>query len=184
MTWIDRTLLEHAWSAAGGRPDLVDQVSFRGPRVLGSRYPVADLASATVAAAALAVAEWAGADRESLRVDVDRGLCGAWFGSSFSPRGWSLPPVWDSVAGDYRCADGWIRLHTNDPRHRAAALAVLQVPARSDSVGSGLRSRMREAVSGMTGEALENAVIAAGACAAELRSPEAWRNHHQGLSLA
>ena len=108
--------------------------------MLSSRYPVADLASATVGTAGLALAEWAANGGELAPVSVDRALSGGWFGMTFTPQGWDPPPVWDSVAGDYRCADGWIRLHTNDPVHRAAALGVLGVsdPA-TQSVGADLR---------------------------------------------
>ena len=128
MTWIDRTLLEHAWSALGGHDEMLDRVAFDGPRVLSSRYPVADLASATIATAGLALAEWVGGDQDCPPVHVDRGLAGGWFGMTFTPQGWPLPAAWDAVAGDYRCADGWIRLHTNDRAHRTAALAVLGIP--------------------------------------------------------
>jgi hypothetical protein len=38
-------------------------------------------------------------------VSVDRRLASFWFGSSVEPIGWSLPPVWDVIAGDYACAD-------------------------------------------------------------------------------
>ncbi len=186
MSWIDRTLLEHAWSALGGRSQWCAGVSFgptpSGGRVLSSRYPVADLASATVGAAGLALAEWVATGDEPAPVVVDRALAGGWFGMTFSPQGWELPPVWDSVAGDYRCADGWIRLHTNDPVHRAAALAVLGVP--DPVVEPAARSLVAGVVAGWPGNALEAAVVLAGGCAAELRSPDAWLGHHQGMAVA
>ncbi len=186
MTWIDRTLLEHVWSGVGGRSELLDSVSFRadpaGGRVLSSRYPVADLASATVGAAGLALAEWSSAGDPVPSVLVDRGLAGGWFGMTFAPQGWEPPPVWDSVAGDYRCADGWIRLHTNDPVHRAAALGVLGTADAADDPAD--KARVADRVAAWSGHALEAAVVAAGGCAAELRSPDAWLNHHQGMAVA
>ena len=182
MTWIDRTLLAHAWSALGGHTEMLDRVSFHGPRVLSSRYPVADLASATVATAGLALAEWAAAEQDCPAVVVDRGLAGGWFGLTFTPQGWPLAAAWDAVAGDYRCADGWIRLHTNDRVHRAAALAVLGVPDSDRHPAD--RGAVAATVLGWTGESLETAVLAAGGCAAQLRTPEAWRNHHQGMAVA
>jgi len=182
MTWIDRALLEQIWAAAGGPPALLQDISFRGDRVISSQYPVADLASATVGAAGLALAEFAATSDQRPVVAVDRGLAGAWFGSSFRPDGWKTPALWDPIAGDYRCADGWIRLHTNAPKHRIAALRVLGI---ADSVDkSAERSSVASAVVDWRGEALESAVVAAGGCAAELRSPEAWRNHHQGMAVA
>jgi hypothetical protein len=52
------------------------------------------------------------------------------FAASLRPVGWAPPPLWDPIAGDYRTRDGWIRLHTNAPDHRAAALAVLRLASR------------------------------------------------------
>ena len=178
MAWLDRQMLAQMWSAVGGPAELVDRVAFDGPRVLASPYPVADLAAASVAAAGLAVAEFAGA---LAQVSVDRALAGAWFGGTLRPVGWQLPAPWDAVAGDYRCSDGWIRLHTNDPVHRAAALAVVGV---ADAPVPAERAAVAQAVLPWIGAKLEAAVVAAGGCAAELRSPEAWRNHHQGMAVA
>ena len=179
MTWIDAALLEQAWSAVGGPAALTERVSFAGGRVLDSRYPVADLASATVGAAGLALAEFAASGGPCPPVTVDRALAGAWFGVTFTPRGWSLPSPWDPVAGDYRCADGWIRLHTNDRVHRAAALRVLDVPDAPDDTAD--RARVAAAVRGWHGQELEAAIVGGGGCAAQLRTPQAWRNHHQGM---
>ena len=176
MTWMDRGLLELIWEAAVGPPELVQHVRFTGPRVLASRYPVADLASASIGAAGLALAEFATGGRQVPVVEVDRALAGAWFGRTFAPRGWEPAPLWDAIAGDYLSSDGWIRLHTNDPVHRAAALRVLEVP--------GDREQVSAAVSSWAGEDLEAAVVAAGGCAAQLRSPEQWRNHPQGIAVA
>lgn len=86
-----------------------------------------------------------------------------------------MPAPWDPIAGDYRTVDGWIRLHTNAPHHREAALAVLNVPANKD--------RVIAAVAGWSADALESAVVGNGGCAATLRSLEAWRGHPQGLSV-
>ena len=174
MSWIDRTLLEHIWVAAGGAAELTGTVELTGDRVLSSRYPVNDLAAASIGVAGLALAEFAGTPG----VLVDRARAGGWFGMTLRPDGWTPPPVWDSVAGDYRCSDGWIRLHTNDPAHRRVALAVLGVAEPAD------RELVGRAVGPWTGEHLETAIIDAGGCAAELRSPEQWRNHHQGMAVA
>jgi len=173
---VDRGLLALIWEAAVGPPELVQHVRFTGSRVLASRYPVADLASASIGAAGLALAEFATGGRQVPVVEVDRELAGAWFGRTFAPRGWEPAPLWDAIAGDYLSSDGWIRLHTNDPVHRAAALRVLEVP--------GAREQVSAAVSSWAGEDLEAAVVAAGGCAAQLRSPEQWRNHPQGIAVA
>ena len=93
-----------------------------------SRYAVSDLANASLAAVGLAMAELiaaTGLAPVTPEVTVDQRLASLWYGSSFRPEGWEMPSLWDPIAGDYPCADGWIRLHTNLPHHRKAALSVL-----------------------------------------------------------
>jgi hypothetical protein len=123
--------LSELWSALDGEPAALDRLALTGSDELPSAFPVTDFAAAaTTGMAALAIAELiaqSGGDAPDVR--VDRRLASLWFGWSIRPIGWDLPPVWDAVAGDYRTADGWIRLHTNAPHHRAAALAVLDCPA-------------------------------------------------------
>ncbi len=165
------------WAALGGAPERLRNLRVAGVGDLPSVFAVTDLASASVGAACLAVAElvaarhgrWPGAA-------VDRRLASLWFGSSLCPEGWSLPPIWDAVAGDYQAADGWIRLHTNAPHHLAAALSVLGGPAERD--------RVAQAVSRWVGEVLELAVVEAGGCAAAMRDMAAWAAHPQGQAVA
>ncbi|TWB30807.1 CoA transferase [Nitrospirillum bahiense] len=164
--------LKTIWQALGGAADAPDRVRFTGAGSLPSVFAVSDLAVSSVAAAGLALAELAGADG----VVADRRLSSAWFGYALRPQGWDLPPAWDAVAGDYRAADGWIRLHTNAPHHRAAALSVLGVLAE--------RAAVARAVSGWAAGDLEAAVVAAGGCAAEMRSASAWADHPQGRAVA
>ena len=112
-------------------------------------------------------------------VVVDRGLASLWFSQSFRPVGWELPPAWDAIAGDYECADGWIRLHTNAPHHRRAALRVLGL-----APGATTREAVAAEVAGWAGTELESAVIAAGGCAAHMRNAAQWREHPQGQAVA
>jgi crotonobetainyl-CoA:carnitine CoA-transferase CaiB-like acyl-CoA transferase len=109
-------------------------------------------------------------------VTVDRDLASAWFAFSIRPEGWALASPWDAVAGDYAAADGWIKLHTNAPHHRAAALTVLGVP--------GDRAAVADAVATWTAEELESAVVGAGGAAAAMRSAAAWDRHPQGIAVA
>ena len=124
-------------------------------------------------AAVAAVATLAGGDRG---VTVDRRLASAWFAWSMRPAGWELPPVWDAVAGDHEAADGWIRLHTNAPHHRDAALGVLGAAADRDAVAVAVRP--------WRADELEGAVVAAGGCAAAMRDLAAWHAHPQGAAVA
>jgi hypothetical protein len=175
---IENVLLREFWASCEGPSALLELVDFTGQARLSSRYPVAELAAASVAVAGLAIAEYAGAGD----VLVDRQLAAAWFGTTLRPQGWSLPQLWDDLASDYRCLDGWVRLHTNDPRHRAAALNVLGL-AESPANRAG-RPAVAALVARWTGGELESAIVAAGGCAAELRSPEQWRVHPQGVAVA
>jgi hypothetical protein len=112
--------------ALGGYAKSDSRVEFTGEGALPSVFAVTDLAAGSIGAAALAVLAYADAGAAMTpAASVDRRLASFWFGSSVEPIGWSLPPVWDVIAGDYSCADGWIRQHTNAARHRQAALAVL-----------------------------------------------------------
>ncbi|WP_420405728.1 CoA transferase [Nisaea sp.] len=154
---------------------------FAEPGALASAYAVSDLAAASVAAAGEALAELIAARHGmAAEVAVDRRLASFWFRSSLRPDGWELPPVWDPVAGDYETRDGWIRLHTNAPHHRKAALSVLGVP--DDGIAD--RNKVAAAVAEWDATPLENAIVAAGGCAGEMRSAEAWAVHPQGKAVA
>lgn len=169
--------LAEMWHALDGAPAALGQVDLSGRGGLPSVFAVSDLAAASVGAAGLALADLvAAASGRRPAVRVDRRLASFWFNYSLRPEGWPTPPQWDAVAGDYPTADGWIRLHTNAPHHRAAALAVLGAPAEREAVA-------RAVVAWQAAE-LESAVIAAGGCAAEMRSEAAWAVHPQGRAVA
>ena len=173
--------LNELWTDLGGDPEHLERVTVHGPDVvLPSVFDVTGFASDTVALASLAVAElWAtrsGSDVPA--VDVGRRRAGASFRSEslLTSVGWELPPVWDPVAGDYETADGWIRLHTNYQSHRDAAMGVLDTDPDRDAV--------TRAVAHWAGEELESAVIAAGGCAAVMRTEAEWKAHPAGSATA
>lgn len=169
--------LANIWSSAGGETAAQQTVHPVGDGALASVFAVTDLAAASIAAAGLAATGLI-ARRHGQRPPllVDRRLASFWFGLSLRPEGWTLPPAWDPIAGDYQAADGWIRLHTNAPHHRAAALAVLGVPVDKDQVA--------RAVAGWTRNELEAAVVAQGGCAAAMHSQQEWAAHPQGSAVA
>ncbi|MYM82073.1 acyl-CoA transferase [Duganella sp. FT50W] len=170
-------MLNAVWSALGLPEAALDAVTVVGEGALPSYFAVTDLATASVAAAALAVRELMAAQgHPPASVQVDRRLASLWFSWSIHPVGWERPPLWDAMAGDYATADGWIRLHTNAPHHRAAALAALGCADH--------RAAVARAVAGWRGLALEEAVVAHGGCAAAMRSIAEWHAHPQGLSVA
>lgn len=159
-----------AGSPAEGR------VSFRNSGALPSAFAVSDFAAASIAMAGLGVAQWLaalnGKDRE---VIVDRRLASMWFAWSIRPDGWTMPSPWDPIAGDYRTADGWIRLHTNAPRHRHAAITALGCAEN--------REHVEQAVLHRNADELEADIVARGGCAAAMRTLEDWQASPAGTAV-
>ena len=148
-----------------------------GEGELESWFAVSDLAVATIGIAGLMLSEFAAAHGgRAGRVSVDRRLASLWFGWTIHPLGWTLPPAWEPLSGDYRAKDGWIRLHTNAPAHRAAAVSVL---GRREH-----RKALSRAVSLWEVESLEAAIVEAGGCAALMRASQDWKRHPQGVAVA
>lgn len=165
------------WLAAGGSPAFLESCSFSGAGELVSAFRVTDMAAAAIGAAGTSVAELLHASAGTLpAVQVDRRMASLWFGTSLRPQGWTMPPQWDPVAGNYRARDRWIRLHTNAPHHRLAALSVLGCAADAESVA--------QAVSRWDAGALEEAIVERGGCAAAMYSAQEWAGHPQGQAVA
>lgn len=130
MSRLTHQMLRAAATALQLPAAAADAVELTGAGDLPSCYGVSELATASIATAVLAIQQLMALQKKNLPPPrVDRRLASLWFGWSIHPQGWERPPLWDAVAGDYACADGWIRLHTNAPRHRQAALAVLSCVA-------------------------------------------------------
>lgn len=170
--------IREIWQAIGGAPHSAGALEISGPVSLPSAFAVSDLAAASIGAAGLAIREvmMTQDGGPAPAVHVDRRLASRWFGLSIEPVGWPLASIWDAVAGDYATKDGWIRLHTNAPHHRAAAERVLG--AQSD------RDGMAKAVATWEAAAIEAAIVAQGGCAAQMRSIDAWSAHPQGRAVA
>ncbi|MBZ9785532.1 CoA transferase [Pseudomonas sp. REP124] len=151
-------------------------IPFTASGALPSAFAVTDLACASIAAAGQAISELLHQQTGRLPgLEVDRRLASFWFSSSIRPLGWSVPPLWDPIAGDYAAKDGWIRLHTNAPHHRAAAESVIGTCAD--------RTAMAAKVAQWAKSDLEQAVVEAGGCAAEMRSWAEWQAHPQGQAV-
>jgi len=180
MTADLHELAAQVWELAGGAADAARRLTASGPRTfLPAGFDVTGLATATVGAATLAAAEYHAARNSSgvpaARVD-SRAACAAFAAEAlFTPVGWSLPDIWDPVAGNYRARDGWLRLHTNYAYHRAAVARVLKADDR-DAV--------RAAVSEWKAADLEAAVVAAGGCAAVMYDRDEWLASAPGAATA
>ena len=86
--------------------------------------------------------------------------------------GRTVGELWAPLSGDYRCADGWLKIHANFAHHGSAAAAALGV--RAD------REALAERLGTLRAPDAEQAIIEAGGVAAAMRSAEAWRVHGQG----
>lgn len=152
-------------------------VNVSGVATLASPYPVSDLAAASVATTAAALTSLlAELDLDTTPATLRRELVDAWFRAGVRPVGWIAPSPWDPLAGDFEASDGWVRLHTNAPAHREAALRVLGVDPDPDAVARAVRL--------WRADDLESEVVAAGGCAARMRRPDEWRRHEQGAAVA
>ena len=75
-----------------------------------------------------------------------------------------------------RCRDGWARTHANYAHHEAALRRALGIGADV--------AELEAAAAAMRAVELEDAIVAAGGCAAALRSEAEWAAHPAGASLA
>ncbi len=179
MNAPDAALFETIGSELGAQA-AAPTVELSGTPCLPSIYDVGSLATATIAAATAAVERVralrsGGAARP---VHVDRGHASIAFRCEryLTPQGWTLPPVWDPIAGDYQAKDGFIRLHTNYRHHRDAVLRVVRTEETRAAVAQAVRS--------WSAEELESAVVREGGCAARMRTAAEWAAHPQGAAMS
>jgi crotonobetainyl-CoA:carnitine CoA-transferase CaiB-like acyl-CoA transferase len=145
-----------------------------GDPVLPIRYRVATAGSAALAALGLAVAQLSG---KAQRVSVDARAAAASLRSARYLRVNGTPTTqWDPLSGFYPVSDGWISIHCNFANHRQAAMRTLGVaPERAAAEAASRKWR---------GEALEEAIHAAGGCAGYVRSEQQWLAHPQARAVA
>jgi crotonobetainyl-CoA:carnitine CoA-transferase CaiB-like acyl-CoA transferase len=148
--------------------------------VLRTPYRVGAAGAASLAATGIAAAElWRLRTGRRQSVAVDLAAAGASLKSGAYLRIDGKPPaaMWDPFSLFYAVRDGrWVRFHTNYPHHRAAALGVL-------GVGEDVEAAKRAAAS-WDGLALEEAIHAAGGCAALVRSAAEWAAHPHSAAVA
>jgi hypothetical protein len=150
-----------------------------GNESFDSYFSVSALAASVFGAVGSSIASLVkdlGLLRGNPNVRVDQRLASLWFHQSIYPIGWDLPPIWDSVAGDYQTCDGWIKLHTNLAHHRLAALKVLGVARNREQVNAAVRC--------WKAHDLESEIVNEGGVAAAMRSMQEWQGHPQGMAVA
>jgi hypothetical protein len=169
---LAQSLWQQIWQGLRGNraspplPHFVDCSTF------SSAFAVSELAATSFGLATQACADLLGVTHP---VEVNVRLASRWFQHSFTPVNRPAAAQWDPFAGDYACADGWIRLHTNAAHHRQAMESVLGIQAD--------RTALAQQVIRWRASELEQAVVDAGGCAAEMRSTDAWLQHPQGQAV-
>jgi hypothetical protein len=170
-------LLSEAWQALTDEGALPGPIEVTGADdLLASTLPVIPLATAAVGASMLAAARLGALRRAgpTALVELDTAHLACAVRSERYVRGDGRLDVggFAPLSRFFRTADGWIRPHANYPWHREHLLSVLGVSAEPDAVA--------EAVSRWPAVDLENAIFAAGGCAAAVRTADEWRAHPQG----
>ena len=146
--------------------------------VLPTPYRIGTAGAASLAALGLAVEElWTlrGGSRQALALDVRAAAVSLRSARYLRIRGKPPPSPWDPLSGFYPVRDGWISIHCNFPNHRDAAMGVLRSEAREAA---------EQASRGWRGEALEDAIHAAGGCAGFVRTHDEWRVHPHAKAVA
>jgi hypothetical protein len=166
LFWQDLT------EAAFCEPVAIPAIAYDG--VMPGPLAATELLAETVALAGAALARLT--DRPTDEVTVDARLCAFWGLTSCEPIGWTPPEPWDPLSAIFRGSDGWIRLHTNAPHHKAAAISVLG--------GARTKEEVAAFIAGRSVEGLEQYILEAGGAAARMISWVDWQAHPQGRAIS
>lgn len=151
---------------------------FGVPEQLPSAYHVGPAAVAAMAAQALAAAciwEDRSGERQTVGLEFRR-VMAAFQGEQHLRLDDAPLQMHSPLTGYYEARDGrWLQLHTGFPAHRDRVLQVLGVGNDREEVAAVLRRRDAD-------EVVET-LIAAGAVAATIRSPQEWQRLPQAMAL-
>jgi crotonobetainyl-CoA:carnitine CoA-transferase CaiB-like acyl-CoA transferase len=172
-------VLNHLWQAAGISPPIDVDIQGSDP-VFPLPFRVGDAGAAAIGASAAMAAElWRlrTGRVQQVRVPVDAAAASMRSTEYLTRnRPSDEPAAPRSIRGlnqdIYQTRDGgWVYLHRGFPHHRARIAAVLDGADDSESLATAVRR--------WDAAALEEAVVAAGACAGMVRSREEWLAHAQ-----
>ncbi|WP_459056926.1 CoA transferase [Stenotrophomonas sp. PSU-St22] len=175
-----RDALSALWPLSGLPSQALDWIDLTGQDpVSPSSFAVGTAAQAGIAAAALAACELSherGAPRQRVAVDMAHAAaeCTGWFTLDGHE-----PDLWDPLAGLYRCADGYVRVHTNFRHHRDGALRLLDLDPATAT-----RANAEQALLGWNALDFEQAAADHALVATALRSFAEWDATPQGQALA
>lgn len=145
-----------------------------GEGALISCFPVTELAAASIATAGIALKTLL--SRPGAPLSIDQRLASYWFSASHFPVNRAPAALWDEFAGDYATVDGWVRLHTNAAHHRQAMERVLGVSKN--------KATLSQQVAHWGKTELEEAIVAAGGCAAAMLTHDEWLKHPHGKTVS
>src|SRR5437867_503546 len=164
------------WRGLGGEESALSAVELTGAEpALPSSFAIGTAAQASIAAATLAAREIArerGGPTQTVYVDMRHAAIAFRSERYLRVDGAPAPELWDKIAGAYRCADGWVRLHTNFAHHRDGVLRLLGCANE--------RSAVQDALMSWRGEGFETAAAEAGLVVTALRSFEQWTRTCRG----
>lgn len=185
---MDDAALARWWSRVGIEPttldDPMDVVVTGHDPVLGVRHRVGEGAAAALALVgreAAVLHRRAGGPTQEVRVDV-QAAAASLLGFVFQRADHiGLDRHHNATIGLYATRDGrWIHLHGGFPHLAAGLVHLLGLPPTAE----GDTEAISAAVATHDAAELEEAVAAAGLCAALVRSPGEWEGHPQGAHLA
>ncbi len=175
-----QSVLADLWQLSGLDPAALGNAVLTGQDpVMPSSFAVGTAAQTSIAAAALAACELGhlrGQNRQTISVDMTHAAleCTAWFSLDGK-----VPPMWDKFSGAYRCADGWVRIHTNFAHHRDGALRLMGLDAATAS-----RADAESFMLTQSAFAFEQAAADAGLVVAAMRTFDGWDASPQGQAVA
>ena len=173
-------VLAGLWQSSGLDPAALHHAVLTGADpVMPSSFAVGSAAQTSIAVAALAACELGyarGQHRQTVSVDMTHAAleCTGWF--SLNGR---MPEMWDKFSGAYRCADGWVRIHTNFVHHRDGALALMGLDAATAS-----RAQAEAVMLTHSAFAFEKAAADAGLVVAAMSTFNEWDASSQGQAVA
>lgn len=169
--------LEEILAAAGLEAKRKPSIRGSDP-VLPIPYRIGAAASAALCALGLAVSriwELRGGAPQAVSVDL-RASVASLRSTRYMRINGETPKIWDPMSGIYPVKDGWISIHCNFPNHRDAALRVLKTELNREKAEK--QSALRAGIE------LEDAIHAAGGCAAYIRTEAEWATHPQAKAVA
>ncbi|WP_235961925.1 CoA transferase [Falsiroseomonas selenitidurans] len=172
--------LTDLWTRLDLPPEALAQVALSGAEpALPSSFAIGTAAQASIAAVALAAAEFhrlRGGPAQSVRVAM-RDAAIEFRSERYLRLGEGpLPDLWDPIAGLYRCAGGWLRVHTNFRHHRDGLVRLLGTADTREAVAAELARRDALAV--------EREAAEAGLVVAALRDLAEWDASAPGQAVA